>query len=295
MPQPLARKAPGTSREADKAQVWGRWTGKPVTRFGLEGDLIDLRAGGKAPAAERDIQREAAGWDAFDVEELAVAAERHDGVAELRPLLPRGDAEPRGSRTLGVGERTVVAVGLRFGDILFRLSRFLGYFGVGLGYFFRFLGFGLGGSLGPGNQCGLGFAHFRFGRGEGLFHPSAHGRHRFAALTGCAVRCERLAEVLHCRNCPRFHAAARSLFERAHAIDPNARTLRGLGMVEFELRHYLRGDVCCIGLIAKPRHRLNANDRIGKEDLIRFEQMLFSDGYLVYTGAGCVNHACRMA
>lgn len=33
---------------------------------------------------------------------------------------------------------------------------------------------------------------------------------------------------------------ARSLFVRAHAIDPNARTLRGLGMVEFELRHYLR-------------------------------------------------------
>jgi hypothetical protein len=33
---------------------------------------------------------------------------------------------------------------------------------------------------------------------------------------------------------------ARSLFERAHGIDPNARTLRGLGMVEFELRHYLR-------------------------------------------------------
>lgn len=33
---------------------------------------------------------------------------------------------------------------------------------------------------------------------------------------------------------------ARSLFERAHAIEPSARTLRGLGMVEFELRHYVR-------------------------------------------------------
>jgi tetratricopeptide (TPR) repeat protein len=33
---------------------------------------------------------------------------------------------------------------------------------------------------------------------------------------------------------------ARSLFRRAHGIYPNARTLRGLGMVEFELRHYVR-------------------------------------------------------
>jgi hypothetical protein len=33
---------------------------------------------------------------------------------------------------------------------------------------------------------------------------------------------------------------ARSLFQRAHDIDANARTLRGLGMVEFELRHYVR-------------------------------------------------------
>lgn len=31
---------------------------------------------------------------------------------------------------------------------------------------------------------------------------------------------------------------AREQFKQAHAIFPNARTLRGLGMVEFELRHY---------------------------------------------------------
>lgn len=31
---------------------------------------------------------------------------------------------------------------------------------------------------------------------------------------------------------------ARELFRRAHALDPNARTLRGLGWVEFELRNY---------------------------------------------------------
>lgn len=33
---------------------------------------------------------------------------------------------------------------------------------------------------------------------------------------------------------------ARTLFTRAHELEPNARTLRGLGMVEFELRHYVR-------------------------------------------------------
>lgn len=39
-----------------------------------------------------------------------------------------------------------------------------------------------------------------------------------------------------------FHAGAyveaRAAFQRAHGIYPNARTLRGLGMVEFELKHY---------------------------------------------------------
>jgi hypothetical protein len=34
-------------------------------------------------------------------------------------------------------------------------------------------------------------------------------------------------------------AEAREQFARAHAISPNARTLRGLGITEFELRHYL--------------------------------------------------------
>lgn len=34
------------------------------------------------------------------------------------------------------------------------------------------------------------------------------------------------------------YAEARTLLLRAHAILPNARTLRSLGMVEFELRHY---------------------------------------------------------
>ena len=32
------------------------------------------------------------------------------------------------------------------------------------------------------------------------------------------------------------YAEARALFERAHALSPNARTLRGIGMVAFEMR-----------------------------------------------------------
>jgi hypothetical protein len=35
-------------------------------------------------------------------------------------------------------------------------------------------------------------------------------------------------------------ARAREELRRAHAIFPNARTLRGLGMVEFELRSYVQ-------------------------------------------------------
>lgn len=36
----------------------------------------------------------------------------------------------------------------------------------------------------------------------------------------------------------RNFAESRALFERAHALFPNARSLRGLGMAEFELRNY---------------------------------------------------------
>lgn len=41
------------------------------------------------------------------------------------------------------------------------------------------------------------------------------------------------------------HEEARSLFRRAHALFPNARTLRGIGMEEFDLRNY--GE--CIALL----------------------------------------------
>jgi hypothetical protein len=44
-------------------------------------------------------------------------------------------------------------------------------------------------------------------------------------------------QALQEHNAGRF-AEARALFLRAHQLQPSARTLRGLGLVEFELRHY---------------------------------------------------------
>lgn len=48
---------------------------------------------------------------------------------------------------------------------------------------------------------------------------------------------ELISQALEERNAGRFEEA-HVLFLRAHALYPNARTLRALGMVEFELRHY---------------------------------------------------------
>jgi hypothetical protein len=48
---------------------------------------------------------------------------------------------------------------------------------------------------------------------------------------------ELISQALEERNAGRFEEA-QVLFARAHALFPNARTLRALGMVEFELRHY---------------------------------------------------------
>ena len=61
---------------------------------------------------------------------------------------------------------------------------------------------------------------------------------------------------------------ARSLFERAHALDPNARTLRGLGMVEFELRHYVRAAQLLEASLASQQKPLTEDQRKAVEDLL---------------------------
>jgi tetratricopeptide (TPR) repeat protein len=61
---------------------------------------------------------------------------------------------------------------------------------------------------------------------------------------------------------------ARSLFERAHAIDPNARTLRGLGMVEFERRHYVRAAELLEAALASKKKPLTDEQRKSVEELL---------------------------
>ena len=48
---------------------------------------------------------------------------------------------------------------------------------------------------------------------------------------------ETISDAVHELELGNF-AEAREQFRRAHAVSPNARTLRGLGVTEFELRNY---------------------------------------------------------
>lgn len=64
------------------------------------------------------------------------------------------------------------------------------------------------------------------------------------------------------------YAEARSLFERAHALDPNARTLRGLGMVEFELRHYVRAAELLEASRTSQRKPLPPDQRAAVDELL---------------------------
>jgi hypothetical protein len=61
---------------------------------------------------------------------------------------------------------------------------------------------------------------------------------------------------------------ARSLFERAYDIDANARTLRGLGMVEFELRHYVRATELLEQSLASTKKPLTDDQRKSVEQLL---------------------------
>jgi hypothetical protein len=60
---------------------------------------------------------------------------------------------------------------------------------------------------------------------------------------------------------------ARALFERAHALQPTARTLRGLGMVEFELRHYVQSLRFLRQALADARRPLTDDLRAKTNDL----------------------------
>lgn len=63
-------------------------------------------------------------------------------------------------------------------------------------------------------------------------------------------------------------AEARTLFERAHAAKPNARTLRGLGVTAFEMRHYREAIDALQQALADPRNPLTAPMRVAAEQTI---------------------------
>jgi hypothetical protein len=63
-------------------------------------------------------------------------------------------------------------------------------------------------------------------------------------------------------------AEAREQFGRAHALFPNARTLRGLGMVEFELRNYAESIGWLRQALASEVKRLEGRLRAETEELL---------------------------
>jgi len=64
----------------------------------------------------------------------------------------------------------------------------------------------------------------------------------------------------------RFHEA-RSLFAKAHAVFPNARTLRGLGLVEFELRNYVESAALLQRALNERERALSGSLRVETEQL----------------------------
>jgi tetratricopeptide (TPR) repeat protein len=61
---------------------------------------------------------------------------------------------------------------------------------------------------------------------------------------------------------------ARALFERAHALEPSARTLRGLGIAAFELRHYVQSLRELEAALAERRNPLTPAQRQEVNDAI---------------------------
>jgi tetratricopeptide (TPR) repeat protein len=66
----------------------------------------------------------------------------------------------------------------------------------------------------------------------------------------------------------RNYEEARELFRRAHAIEPNARTHRALGMAEFELRNYAESIRQLDAALASPTTPLDAQLRAETQELL---------------------------
>jgi len=85
---------------------------------------------------------------------------------------------------------------------------------------------------------------------------------------------------------------SRSLFEEAHALRPSARTRRGLGMVEFELRHYVASVRLLTAALADREDKLAPAMAASTEALVirartfvaRYDMKLAPDGAKVTVG-----------
>jgi hypothetical protein len=66
---------------------------------------------------------------------------------------------------------------------------------------------------------------------------------------------------------------ARSLFRRAHDINPNARTLRSIGMASFELRDYVGAVRALSASLAETRKALNPEQRAHAHGLLERSRM----------------------
>ena len=66
---------------------------------------------------------------------------------------------------------------------------------------------------------------------------------------------------------------ARILFRRAHEINPNARTLRSIGMASFELRDYVAAVRALSAALVDPRKPLSADQRTHAQGLLEKSRM----------------------
>ena len=80
-------------------------------------------------------------------------------------------------------------------------------------------------------------------------------------------------------------AEARALFRRAHQRSPNARTLRGIGMTNFELRQYAATIVAMEAALAETRRPLTDEQAAGARDLIERSHSFVARYTLVPTAA----------
>ena len=73
---------------------------------------------------------------------------------------------------------------------------------------------------------------------------------------------------------------ARSLFQRAHDINPNARTFRGIGMTSFELRDYVAAVRNLSAALKDSRKPLSSEQRKSTEELLERSRLLV-DAYVL--------------